>query len=85
MVVSRGRSHRNAPPEMEVELSRPELLASLIAAFRVGGCSCTALRRDRVTVSHHGALDPEEAWLEVTFFLRAWQREHEPVGVGVVA
>ena len=70
---------------MEVELSRPELLASLIAALRAGDCSCTVLGRDRVTVSHHGALDPAEARLEVTFFLRAWQREHEPVDVRVVA
>ena len=70
---------------MEVELSRPELVTSLIAALSAGDCSCTLLGRDRLAVSHHEAADPWEARVELMFFLRAWQREHEPVDVRLVA
>jgi hypothetical protein len=68
---------------MEVELSRPELVTSLIAALSAGDCSCTLLGRGRLAVSHDHAADAWEARVELTFFLRAWQREHGPVDVRV--
>jgi hypothetical protein len=64
---------------MEVELSQPELLLPLMEALRSLDCSCTRIARNRCAVYHRTAADAHEAWIELTFFLRAWQSQHEPL------
>ncbi len=64
---------------MEVELSRPELIVPLMQTLRSLDCSCMRIARNRCAVFHRTAADPREALIELTFFLRAWQGQHEPV------
>jgi hypothetical protein len=70
---------------MELEIDRPELLGSLVAALRHGGCVCAELSRGRCVVWHVEAADARQADLELEFFLRAWRLQHAPVDVRPVA
>ena len=62
---------------MEIVLNRPELVAPLMQALGGLDCACTRVAENRCSVSHTPAVDQREAWVELRFFLRAWEHQHE--------
>jgi hypothetical protein len=60
---------------MEVLVKPAERLGVLVDALREAGCACVQVAADRCGVWHCDASSPREAWLELTFFLRAWELE----------
>lgn len=64
-----------------LEIQTPALLPELVERLAANGC-VTRTIDDRVChVVHPGAVDAAEEWLEVRFFLRAWQASHGGVEV----
>jgi hypothetical protein len=61
---------------MTVEITRADLLADLMETFSRSGCPATPTAATRCHVRHPAASSDREAWLEVAFFLRAWQLAH---------
>lgn len=63
-----------------VEITCGELLTDLIEALARGGCHAKRTAATACRVVHPLATSDQEAWLEVAFFLRAWQLAHPGVG-----
>jgi hypothetical protein len=61
---------------LTVHLNCPDLVDELVAAFRKSGCAARRVGLSVCSVEHTEALDDDEARVEVTFFLRAWQAGH---------
>ena len=66
-----------------VHVNRPELLDDLVGALRKSGCRARATGPWSCAVEHLDAVDDNEARVEVTFFLRAWQTRHDAVQAAV--
>ena len=64
---------------MRVRLSEPGLLRDLVAGFLRNGCVAHELDDRSCAVVHVNALDAQEAWVEVEFYVRAWQTRHPGV------
>jgi hypothetical protein len=64
---------------MTVHLSDSARLPDLVDHLLQGGCIPATVGEATVKVIHPDAEDPEEARLELTFFLRAWQSAHPDV------
>jgi hypothetical protein len=64
---------------MEVRVSEPRLLPDLIDSFLRNDCVAHRVGDDACSVVHVHAVDAAEAWLEVSFFVGAWQTRHEGV------
>ena len=64
---------------MNVEITRSELLGELIETLARGGCHVTRTAASACRVVHPLATSEQEAWLEVAFFVRAWQLGHPGV------
>jgi hypothetical protein len=60
-----------------VHLSRADLVDDLVDAFRHGGCLAWRTGPRTCRVEHAAAQNEHEAWVEVTFFLRAWRARRE--------
>jgi hypothetical protein len=65
---------------MTVQITCGELLSDLIDAFARSGCVANRTAATSCQIVHPLASDQREAWLEVAFFLRAWQLRHPGVG-----
>jgi len=65
---------------MRVRLTEPTLLPDLVDLFLRNGCVAYAVGDDSCVVVHVHARDAEEAWREVTFFVRAWHTQHPELG-----
>jgi hypothetical protein len=64
-----------------LEIQTPSLLPELVERLTATGC-VTRTVDDRVChVVHPGAADAAEEWVEVHFFLRAWQAKNGGVEV----
>ena len=61
---------------MRVRLTEPALLAELVALLLQNGCVAQAIGDDSCIVVHVDAGDADEAWREVSFFVRAWRTQH---------
>lgn len=64
---------------MTVEITRAELLTDLVETLSRSGCPATRTAATRCRVRHPAATSDVEAWVEVAFFLRAWQLAHPGV------
>jgi|SoiMethySBSTD1v2_1073268.scaffolds.fasta_scaffold887855_2 hypothetical protein len=64
-----------------LEIQTPSLLPELVERLTATGCVTRSID-DRVChVVHPAALDAAEEWLEMQFFLRAWQASNGGVEV----
>jgi hypothetical protein len=64
-----------------LEIQSPALLPELVERLTATGC-VTRTIDDRVChIVHPAAIDAAEEWLEVHFFLRAWQAKNGGVEV----
>ena len=64
-----------------LEIQTPSLLPALVEQLTATGCVTREID-DRVChVVHPAALDAAEEWLEMRFFLRAWQASNGGVEV----
>ena len=70
---------------MEVLVRPSAFLGAVVDALRDAGCAAVQVAADRCGVWHCDASNPREAWLELTFFLRAWELEHGHVVVRLLA
>ena len=61
---------------MRVRLTEPNLLADLVDILSRNGCVARLVDDDTCVVVHVHARDPEEAWRELAFFIRAWHTQH---------
>jgi len=61
---------------LTVHVNRPELVDDLVRALRKSGCRVRRTGPWSCAVEHVEATDENEARVEVTFFLRAWQSHH---------
>jgi hypothetical protein len=66
---------------LRLELSDERLLGELIHALARHGCLADRIAPNACRIVHPRAWTPDEAQLELSFFLRAWQANHP----GVVA
>jgi hypothetical protein len=64
---------------MHVRISEPELLPDLIEVLLQNGCVAQPLGHASCRVIHVHAHDPDEAWHELLFFIRAWRTDHPGV------
>jgi hypothetical protein len=64
---------------MHVRISEPQLLPDLIEVLLRNGCVAQATGNASCSVMHVHAHDPDEAWREVVFFVRAWRTHHAGV------
>jgi hypothetical protein len=62
-----------------ISISDPRLLHDLIDSFLKNDCVAHAVGMRLCQVIHVHADDPEQARVEVTFFLRSWQLRHPGV------
>jgi hypothetical protein len=62
---------------LTVHVDQPELVDDLVASFRSSGCRAHRTGIRSCAVRHEAARDEDEARVEVTFFLRAWQARHD--------
>ena len=56
-----------------LEIQTPALLPKLVKRLQANGCSARAIDDRTCHVVHTEAADVTEEWLELRFFLRAWQ------------
>jgi len=61
---------------LTVNVNRPELVNDLVHALQRSGCRVRRTGPWSCAVEHLEAMDEDEARVEVTFFLRAWQTRH---------
>ncbi len=61
---------------LTVHVNRADLVDDLVASFQTSGCSARRIGIRSCAVEHMSAWDQNEARVEVTFFLRAWQLRH---------
>jgi hypothetical protein len=76
------------PTEMiplTVKLSRADLVDELVASFRRSGCAARRIGSFTCRVVHTAARDDQEAWTEVTFFLRAWKGRHPGLEASLIS
>jgi hypothetical protein len=59
-----------------LELQKPSLLPLLIERLEANGCLTDGRGEGVCHVVHPQAADAAEEWLELSFFLRAWQARH---------
>lgn len=71
-------------PLLRVRVSRPGLAADLADALADGDCLCAHVDDETVLVVHRAAGDEAEARVELTFFLRAWERRYASVRAELV-
>ena len=55
-----------------IEIDPPDLLPHLLERLEAGGCSAEMINGRVCRVVHNDALDADEAFNEVRFFVRAW-------------
>ena len=61
---------------LTVHVNRPELVEDLVRGLRRSGCRVRRTGPWSCAVEHVEAANENEARVEVTFFLRAWQSRH---------
>ena len=59
-----------------LEIEKPSLLPVLMERLEANGCVADELGEGVCHVVHPQAADAAEEWLELRFFLRAWQARH---------
>lgn len=64
---------------MQVRLSEPAQLPDLVDSFLRNECVAHAVTDDSCVVVHVHASHADEAWREISFFVRAWQLGHPGV------
>ena len=70
---------------MRVHVSDSRCLGTLIDDLARGGCVPAKVDDETVEVVHPAASDADEAWTELSFFVRAWQSRHPQVVVKLTA
>ncbi|HET8653580.1 MAG TPA: hypothetical protein VFM13_13540 [Gaiellaceae bacterium] len=70
---------------MRVQLSDSACLPPLVDDLLRGGCLPTQIDETTLEVFHPLADDPEEARVELAFFLRAWESAHPGVELTLAA
>ena len=68
---------------MRVHLSDDNLRQELMEELNAADCVTLPVGPGACEVLHPFALDAEEAWLEVRFFVRAWRRRYPGVSVEI--
>jgi hypothetical protein len=68
---------------MTVEITRSDLLSDLIETLARSGCQAKRTAATACRVVHPLASSEHEAWVELAFFLRAWQLAHPGVGASL--
>ena len=63
----------------QLELSDADLLAEVMGALSRNGCLTNRVTPKVCLIVYPRASDAREAWLEVGFFIRAWQIHHPGV------
>ena len=61
---------------MQVRVSDQTLLPELVESLLRNDCVAHAVGPDSCAVVHVRARDAQEAWVEVGFYLRAWELRH---------
>lgn len=61
---------------LRVELNDEHVLTDLMDALARNGCVTNRVTPTMWRVGYPLALDSHEAWLEIQFFIRAWQARH---------
>ena len=61
---------------LKLELNDEVLLAEIMGALAHNGCLINKISPKACRVVYPRAEDVREAWLEVGFFIRAWQAQH---------
>ena len=64
---------------LQLELSDAHLLAEVMGALSRNGCLTNRITPEVCRIVYPRASDAREAWLEVGFFIRAWQIHHPGV------
>ena len=64
---------------LQLELSDADHLAEIMGALSSNGCLTNRITPKVCRVVYPGASDSREAWLEIGFFVRAWQVHHPGV------
>jgi hypothetical protein len=64
---------------LKLELSDEALLAEIMGALTRHGCLTNRIAPTVCRIIYPRAADAREAWLEVGFFVRAWQVQHPDV------
>jgi hypothetical protein len=64
---------------LQLELSDADLLAEVMGALSRNGCLTNRINPKVCRVVYLRASDAREAWVEVGFFIRAWQIHHPGV------
>ena len=64
---------------MKLELSDEALLVEIMGALARHGCLTNRIAPRACWIVYPRAEDTREAWLEVGFFIRAWQAQHPGV------
>ena len=69
---------------LQVRLSEPAQLPDLVDSFLRNECIAYAVADDSCVVIHVHAAHADEAFREVSFFVRAWQFGHPGVAAAVI-
>ena len=64
---------------LQLELNDADLLAEVMGALSRNGCLTNRIAPKVCRIVYPRASDAREAWLEVGFFIRAWQIHHPGV------
>ena len=64
---------------LQLELSDAASLSEIMGALSRNGCLTNRVTPKVCRVVYPRAEDPREAWLEIGFFIRAWQLHHPGV------
>jgi hypothetical protein len=64
---------------LQLELNDEALLAEIMGALARHGCLTNRITPKVCRVVYPRAADAREAWLEIGFFIRAWQVHHPGV------
>jgi hypothetical protein len=64
---------------LQLELNDADLLAEIMGALSRNGCLTNRITPRVCRVVYPSASDAREAWLEIGFFIRAWQVHHPGV------
>jgi hypothetical protein len=76
--MATAADNRSAMP-MHVQLNEPAHLPGLVDSLLQGRCVAHPITSDSCLVVHVQASDAEEAWCELSFFVRAWELAHPGV------
>jgi hypothetical protein len=68
---------------MKLELSDEALLVEIMGALARHGCLTNRVAPRACRIVYPLAADAREAWLEVGFFIRAWQGQHPGVSASL--